>query len=75
MTQKAKAILFHWVVEMSAGLIVIAVGVGLVVYLPEAKQGEIKTSAYTGSPAWGVIILGVLAILNSVRRALLRKKS
>lgn len=74
MTQKAKAILFHWFVEMLAGLTVVAVGVSLIVFLPDSKQAHVDTAGYKGSASYGIVILGVLAMLNSVRRALLRKK-
>lgn len=74
MTQKSKSILWHWAFEFTAGLIVACLGAALIYILPEAKQGSIQTSFYTGSPGWAVVILGVLGMGNSVRRAIFKKK-
>lgn len=72
---KAKTVLFHWLVEMAAGLIVVLVGAMLIIVLPDSKQAAIDTDVYKGSAAWAVVLLGVLGMLNSVRRAIFKKKA
>lgn len=63
----------HWLVEFIAALIVAGIGAILLLVVPAEKQGQIATSVFTGPPAWAVVLIGALGIVNSVRRGILRK--